>query len=80
METKITQVVFGEGPRRARETVITREDFNALMGAYMINGVEVSSDWVYGPGEAGGQLIMLRTSKGHVHSFWYAEPIMAAGV
>lgn len=83
MNVKITQVVFERVTGNAAESVITREEFDALMGAYAINGVRIGTVWVYGPDDVGGQLITLSDAKGHVSYLWYVEQFVstyAAGV
>lgn len=73
MQTRITQVVFDGGTARGRESVVTRAEFDALMGAYMINGVEVDTQWLYGHKTDGGQLITLRDARGRVVYLWFVE-------
>lgn len=53
MKMKIEQTHFDLGTGTQDERVISRAEFDSVMGAYVINDISVTTRWVYTPNEEG---------------------------
>lgn len=74
----IEQTHFDLGTGAQDTQVITQAEFNALMGAYVLNDVNVTTRWVYTPDTVDGTSVVTVDVRGRIqYLFCVTQPVTA---
>lgn len=75
MKMKIEQTHFNLTTGDRDERVISRDEFDGLMGAYVINDIAMTTRWVYTPTDGDGLTVITVDVRGRIqYLFQVTQP------